>query len=512
MNKGKELKWGVMLSYAQMVLHILIGVIYTPIMIRLLGQSEYGLYNTVASTIAMLSILNLGFSSGYVRYYARYRQAGEQENIYRLNGLFMIIFSIIGVVALVCGLFLTNHLNIVFKDGLTANEYGTAKILMLLMTINMALSFPMSVLGTIINANERFVFLKLIDMINTVVGPMVNLPLLLMGYRSIVLVVSSLVFSLITAGINGYYVIKRLGNKFRFDGIDRDLFNNLLTYTAFIAINLIVDQINTSIDKVLLGRYKGTSVVAVYAVGMTIYTYYMTISTSVSGVFTPRIHRIYNENPDKTHRNRELTELLIRVGRIQFLILMLICSGFIIFGRSFIRFWAGDGYQDSYFVALILMIPASVPLIQNLGIEIQRAANKHQFRSLVYLSMAICNLILTIYLCQIYGAIGAATGTGLSLLLANGIIMNIYYHKKIGLNMLLFWHHILRSFLGMVPAFIVGFILYTNVSIQSVLSMLALIMLYIVAYSLSVWFFSMNEYEKDLVRAVIRKATHVGNG
>lgn len=88
-----ELKWGAVLSYAQMVLHVLIGVFYSPIMIRLLGQSEYGLYNTVSSTVSMLSILNLGFSAGYVRYYARYRQAGDKDSIDRLNALYIVVFS-----------------------------------------------------------------------------------------------------------------------------------------------------------------------------------------------------------------------------------------------------------------------------------------------------------------------------------------------------------------------------------------------------------------------------------
>ena len=85
-----QIKAGAILSYVQMALSIIIGLIYTPVMIRLLGKSEYGLYNTVSSTISMLSILSLGFNSGYIRYYAKYKKNNDQESINKLNGVLIV--------------------------------------------------------------------------------------------------------------------------------------------------------------------------------------------------------------------------------------------------------------------------------------------------------------------------------------------------------------------------------------------------------------------------------------
>ena len=90
-SESKQLKIGTILSYSQMFLSIVIGLVYTPAMIRLLGQSEYGLYNTVSSIMSMLSILSLGFNSSYIRYYAKYQKTGDNESIYKLNGLFFLI-------------------------------------------------------------------------------------------------------------------------------------------------------------------------------------------------------------------------------------------------------------------------------------------------------------------------------------------------------------------------------------------------------------------------------------
>ncbi|MBR2023822.1 MAG: oligosaccharide flippase family protein [Clostridia bacterium] len=499
-----QLKIGALLSYMQMALSIIISLVYTPLMIRTLGQSEYGLYNTVSSTISMLSLLSLGFGSGYIRYYSIYKKEENNEKIYKLNGLFLIIFTIIGLIGLVCGLWLSNNLHFVFDKGLTVEEYSIARVLMLLLTVNLALSFPMSVFSNIISANERYIFLKLLGMLKTVGGPLVTIPILLMGYGSIALVAVTLAISVVTDILYFIYVIFILKNRFIFHGFEKGLFRNLFIYTSFIAINLVVDQINWNIDKLFLGRFQGTVSVAIYSVAYTIYQCCMTFSTAISGVFAPRIHRIVNETIGNTSKRRlQLTNLFVKVGRIQFLLLGLIVSGIIFFGKPFIYFWAGEGYSEAYYVALLLIIPATIALIQNIGVEIQRAEDKHQFRSIAYLVMACINLILTFFLCQKYGALGAAFGTAISLIVANGIVMNFYYHKKCDIDIVLFWKNIIRLSIGLIPPIVFGVIIIKFINLYIIWKLVVFICLYIVVYCISMWCIGMNKYERNLIQKPI---------
>lgn len=501
----KQLKVGVLLSYLQMALNIIIGLIYTPLMMRLLGQSEYGLYNTVASTISMLSILNLGFSSSYIKYFAKYKTENDQIAINKLNGLFLIIFIIIGAIAFACGLFLTFHLDIVFNTGLTSSELKIAKTLMLLLTINLAISFPMSVFSNIISANERFIFLKLLGMLKTVGGPLVTIPLLLLGKGSIGVVTTTLLISLIVDAVCVYYVLCILRNRFLFRDFEKGIFTSLFGYTAFIAINIIVDQINWNIDKILLGRYKGTVAVAIYSVGSTLQTYYQMFSTAISGLFTPRIHQITNSISDIREQNKKISDLFVRIGRIQYLILGLVCLELIFFGKEFIKYWAGPEYDDAYYVALLLIIPVTIPLIQNLGIEIQRAQNKHRFRSFAYATMALINLLLSIYLCQIYGPTGAAFGTTISLLLANGMVMNFYYQKRCGIDVVRFWKNIIRMSAGFIIPVLIGILMRNIMKINGIIILVAGISILAVTYLASMWIIGLNKEEKGFVKTILKK-------
>lgn len=502
-----QLKIGSFLSYLQMGLGIVIGIIYTPFMIRLLGQSEYGLYNTAASTISMLSVLSLGFNSSYIRYYSRYKQKEQTKKIYKLNGLFLLIFLVIGVIALACGLYLSNHLDIVFASGLTEKEYGIARILMILLTINLAISFPMSVFSNIISAHERFLYLRIVGMLKTVFSPLITLPLLLMGYRSIAMVAVTVFIALVSDILYVIYVIFVLKNKFIFHGFEKGIFKNLFVYTAFIAVNMVIDQINWNIGKILLGRFNGTTAVAVFSVGYSLSNYYMSFSTAISSVFTPRIHHIINSTRENILKQKEmLTDLFIKVGRIQFIILGLIASGLVFFGREFILvYWAGPGYEESYYVALLLIFPLTIPLIQNLGIEIQRAENKHRFRSIIYAGMAIINLFLSWYLCQFYGAIGGAIGTAISYIVANGVIMNIYYQRECNINIILFWKNILQIFRGMLIPICFGTAVNIFIDYSGFFRFVSIIIFYSAIYFLSMWFWGMNKFEKSLVTQTIRK-------
>lgn len=495
--KLNQLKIGVVLSYISKVIQIVVGLLYTPVMIRLLGQSEFGLYNIAISVIAYLAILNFGFSSAYMRFYSRYKVEENHKKIATLNGMFLTIFSVLGLLAIIAGIIVITNVNLLFGDTLIQEEIVTAQILMTMLVINLGISFPVIVFNTYIQANEKFIFQNALQILRQVSTPLISLPLLLTGYGSVGLVIGTVFVNIIVEIVTVYYTFKTMRISFSFNNFDKDLMKEMTVYSSFIFINMVVDQVNNNVDKTILGRYSGTIPVAIYSVGLTLNSYYTTISTGISTVFIPRVHRMVSSNSE----NFELTKLFTKIGRLQFLLLSLLLSGVIFFGRPFIGLWAGKEYYSSYTVALILMIPITIPLIQNIGIEFQRAKNRHQFRSYLYLIMAIGNIIISIPLSIKFGAIGASIGTGMSYVLGNGLAMNWYNHTKIGLDMRYFWKEIAKF----IPAFIIpgvyGIIANQFIDLYRPLNLILHVAIYGVLFVISMWFFGLNDYEKKLMRS-----------
>lgn len=494
-------KAGVILSYAGEIVKILVNLVYTPIMLRLLGQSEYGLYQLVYSVVSYLSLLSLGFGSSYLRFYSRYKAQNDEDGVAKLNGMFILIFCSISVICILCGTVMVRNIRTIFGTGLTESEYATAKVLMELLIINLALTFPNSVFNCSITAHEKFLFQKLLILLQNLFSPFLTLPLLIMGYGSIGMVSVTTLLTFVLLISNMFYCFKKLHVRFAFHGLKISLFKEMWAFTFFIFLNQIIDQINWSVDKFLLGRFAGTTAVAVYGVGGQINTLYLQFSSSVSNVFVPKVNRIVAETNDNT----ELTTLFTKVGRIQFIVLGLILTGFVFFGMPFVNLWAGEGYGASYAVALLLIIPVTVPLIQNLGIEIQRAKNMHKARAVVYLAIAIANVFISIPLIKFFGPEGAALGTAISLFAGNIIFMNWYYHARIGMNMFYFWKEIAKFIPALIAPCVVGIAIMKFVNITGLVKLGVFAVVYAAVYGLSMYFFGMNEEEKQLVMGPIRK-------
>ncbi|WP_237266352.1 oligosaccharide flippase family protein [Thermoclostridium stercorarium] len=499
MMKINQLKAGAILSYISMSLGYIISILYTPIMLRLLGQSEYGLYNLVSSVVSYLGLLSFGFGSAYVRYYSRYKVEEDEENIAKLNGMFLIVFSFIGLVSIFAGIALVKNTEMIFGNKLTSDEISTAKVLMGIMIFNMAISFPASVFNSYITANEQYIFQKIVQIIKTVISPFVTLPILLMGYKSTGMVIVTTILNILAELANIIFCLSKLNMKFSFSLFDFSLMKEMTVFSSYIFMNMLIDQINWNVDKFLLGRFRGTVSVAIYGLAAQLNSYYLSLSTAISNVFIPRVNRMVAKDND----NVELTFLFTKVGRIQFILLSLICSGFIFFGRPFINMWAGNNYDESYYIALFLIVPVTVPLIQNLGIEIQRAKNMHQFRSKVYLLIAIINVIISIPMAKAYGGIGAAAGTSISLVVGNILIMNWFYHSRIGLDMKYFWKEITSIIKALVIPITVGILMIKLVDLYNIKRFLICASVYVIVFSVSMWFLGMNEYEKNLLRKPI---------
>ena len=500
--KGNQLKIGAILSYIVIALHMIVGLVYTPILIRTLGQSEYGLYSLIASVISYLTILDLGFGNAITIYTSRYLAKGENEKAQKLHGTFFLIYILIGIVAAIIGIILYFNVDNMFGNTLTAAELDKAKILMLILTFNLVVTFPFSIFSAIISAHEKFVFSKTINIIRIILQPLIMLPLLFLGAKSVTLVIVITVLNILTLLINAVFCFKKLNVKFKFGKLEKGLLKEICGYSFYIFLGIIIDKVNWSVDQFILGTFVGTAAVAVYATAAQLNNMYLSFSTAISGVLLPKVTKMEANNAS----DKEFTDVFIRTGRIQYIVMALIITGFVLFGKAFIEMiWVGKEYTESYYIACILMIPLTIPLIQNVGLSILQAKNKYRYRIMILIGIAVLNVIISIPLAKMYGGIGAALGTGISLLLGQGIILNIYYWKKIKIDIPKFWKEIIKMSIPIIFVVLIGIFLHKMWPISNVFDFLIQVLIYSLVYMFVVWNFSMNKSEKDIVKKPLLK-------
>jgi virulence factor mvin superfamily len=499
MNNSNERKRGAILSYLSIILSTVVQLVYTPLLIRMLGQSEYGLYSLVSSVIGYLTVLDLGFGNAIVVFTAKYRANKEYDKEKKLHGMFLVIFCIIGLMAGLLGLLLYFNVPLLFGKTMTDIELHKAKIMMLILSFNLAVTFPFSIYSSIITAYEKFTFQKVMSILNTLLKPVLMIPLLFLGYKSITMTAVITIVNIIVLLSNYFYCKKKLGVNIKFMGFDKKLFKTIFSYSFFIFLGVIVDKVNWSLDQFVLGAVSGTIAVSLYSVASQINTLFVNLSCAMSGVLLPKMSKMIAKNVS----NEEITNEFIKVGRIQYLIIFLMASGFTLFGKEFIMAWAGKDFATSYYIAVILILPLCVLLIQNLGISIMQAKNMHKFRSILLALIAIANIFISIPLAKAYGGIGSAIGTSLSLIIGNIIILNIYYHKKVGINVIEFWKSIIKMTIPMIIPIIAIVILMHFVKLHGYVNFIVFGGIYTILYCLTCYFLVMDDYEKNIVNKVL---------
>lgn len=496
-----ELRSGVYLSYINLLLGSIIPMFYTPVMLKLLGESEHGLYSLANSAASYLSLLSFGFGSTILRYLAKYRAENDKESVQRTFGFFLMLYSALAILVMVGGYIISENAELIFQKGLSIEEQEKIKILLLILAFNTALSFPTSVITSICLAFERYVFRRTMDIISTVAAPVVNIFVLYLGYASVGMVVSSTILQTLMLVPNIFYCIRVLDIKPTFEYMPRSLIKEMVGFSAYVFIGSIADMLFWATDKVILGMMVSTAAVSVYQIGSTFNNMVMQLSTSISGVLTPKITGMVVKNASK----ETLTELFIRVGRIQFLIVALIVTGFTVFGQAFVLLWAGENYAESYWIAILTMFPLCIPLIQNTGLSIVVAQNKHKFRSIMYLIIAIINASSTYLVVPYLGGIGAALCSCISYLLGQGLIMNIYYYKVVGIDILQFWKNILKMSIFPICMMFVGLNVVRVIVINNWVVFFTGVIVYTVIYCFGMYILNMNDYEKNIIREPLKK-------
>lgn len=488
-----ELKIGTVLSMLTIIMSSLIQIIYTPLYMRYLGPADYGINSLVQSIMGYISILNLGLGNTMLRYTVRYRTEGKLEEEKSLNGMFLLIFSILMTLAIVIGSYIYINIETFFGERFTTIELQKTKMVFIILSLNVILSFPLTIFSTNIASKEKFIYQRGLKLLTMILNPIVGALLMINGFGLISVTLSTLFFAITSYFFDIAYAIK-LGMRIRFSRFDTHILKEIFTYSFFIFLNVLIDQIYWGTDRVIIGKYIGVTGVAVYSVGAIFNTLYTGFASAIAGVLFPRINRLIVEG-----RHTEIDELFLKVGRLQYILLGLISSGFVLFGKDFIALWVGKEYVEAYRIALWIMIPLTVPLIQSIGVSIMQAKNMHQFRSVVYLIIAFLNLGMSIFLVKKYGAIGCAIATGISFILGQIIIMNIYYKVVVGLDIIRFWKNIFKMSIPIGITMLFGIILNTYLNNVDYLNFIIKTGIYTILYSILIWIMALNDYEKSQI-------------
>ena len=496
-------KSAVILSYVSLVFQTLTTMLLTRFYLKELGTETYGLYQMVYSVAHYILILDLGISVTMVRYITEFDAQNRHEEAE--NFAFQFMFVVVGIAVAVCavGYVVNANLENIYQS-LSPDEYSLSHTMFSVMILQIVLTVISHYFRGITLAHERFVFSRIISIAQIILNAALIIAFVLSGMGVLgITTANTIVIGLVVAVYVAYDVfVLRFRIKFHH-------WNFMILKPAFLLmfamlLQSIVGHVNSSVDKTILGIMATKSDVAVYSIAATIVTMFNSLPTIISGVFQPKAVKMVV----KEANNEQLTDLVIVPGRFQFMVVGAFLAGFFLFGQDFIICWTGKDMTLAWSYVLIIMIPNSIPLVQNVCLSILNAKDKRLFRSIILAALTIVNIGLTIVFIKLFGPIGAPLGTGVSYILGHCITMNIYYKKIIGLNVRRMFRSIFsKTWLCVVITLIINIpLMLWRVDGNWLVLILKFVVFCAVYFTLLV-FIGFNQDEKKIITTVLKKLT-----
>lgn len=498
-------KIGVIFSYILMFAEILSAMLFTPFLIRSLGQSEYGVYQLIFSITAYLALLDLGVSNAIVRYIAKYRANGDMQKQREVFGIAIIFFAAIAVIVLIVGLALNIAFPYAFAEGLTSEEISLARKLLSINVLNVAFTLGTSAYVSALAAYEQFAITKGVNVITLLIKMTVSFGALYLGFKSVAIMMITLLTNVILRVIYIACVHFKLKVKPIFKNPDFAFIKETVSYSAFILLQMIATQINAMVDSLLLGALTSASsvIIAIYGTGNQIIQYFKTIGSHFTGVLMAGVVRLV-ENGAKA---KDLQNEMVRIGRIVLLMLGMVFTVFLVNGENFMVLWAGDNYRSSYMVAVAIMIPTMFTLVQSIGNQILWAMNKHRAQAVVQIISAVIHVILSVVLIRMHALEGAVISCFTALMLGDVVCMNVMFRREMKISLIGYFKDLFK---GILPALIitgVAGILFNMIGLEQYgwIGFMINCGVMIAVYAVCVLTFGMNKSEKHMIFSMVNK-------
>lgn len=466
-SPAKLIFQNVSVNYLVTSTELLIGIFMLPFNVSHLGQSAYGLWVLVASVTVYFSMLDLGYGVAQVRFAAKYRAQGDAGALNQIASTMFFMFSGVGLVAFAVAILISLNLDKLFP--LSADQVRTGQIVLLFISAYVALGFPFSVFGGIVNGFQRQYLNGVVAFVTAITVAVVNVIVLLSGYGLAELVAATTgvrILSYLAYAANAYRVFPALRIRPQF--FKRERLREVTGFSVFILIIDLANKLNYSTDAIVVGVFLGTSAVAIWAVAQRVIEIVQRITDQLNAVLFPVV-----VDSSTVQRTDRLQKILVQGTRLSLGMVVPLATVLGLTARPLVMVWVGPQFAESVNVIYILSVVVALRVGNATSAVILKGSDLHKFLAFSNLSMALGNLILSVLLVRVYGLIGVAIGTLIPMVVMAMFVVFPKACRRVGLSV---WTVVRASVWPATwPAIVMGiFVVLTRGRIQGSWSLLIL--------------------------------------
>lgn len=454
----KKRSIGIVISYLNTGLNMVCGLFLSSYLLRILGDTEYGIYQTIASFANYLILLEFGTGTVMTRNISmcRGRNASRQEIQRNVNTIWMLACGLAVVILAVAVVFYLN-IGSIYAATLTGDQIAHAKEIFIFVIIHLLGSFLNQTLSGVVLAHENYLYGASLAIGRTVLRTVLLVVLLLLRRSALIIAQVDAAVTALMLATTMAFLYKKHQIVPKFGRLDRLVLRTAAPLALALFLQTVVNQANNNVDKFLIGIMLSPESVSLYSVGMYVFSIFSSLTTIPISMYAPAVAKQVQQQVSM----QKLQASLVPPCRLTAIIGGLIYFGFIAMGRPFVELVYGAGYTKAWIIAIVVMTPMYINMINGVLVNVLDALNKRMIRSVALICTTVANILLTILWLRWWGEIGAALATALCTLIGQVLFMNIYYSRKLKIGVMYLFREalswiLLWFILGCAAALLVG--------------------------------------------------------
>ncbi len=430
--------------------------VVTPAILGALGEQTYGVWLLITSFVGQMRILDLGMTSGCMKFTAASYESGDRAGLRKVFNTSVAVFGCAAAIALLVTTCLSQFL---------PTQYAALKGYETIIFVT-GLAFVIDLMCRPYSSSLRgrsFFF----------VYDSVEISTYLIFKLGLVLYFAHLGLSLRTlcmltlgdAIVRNLIVIVCANRACNWttqiapSSVDKQMFKKLVTYSSAVFLINIADLFRFQIDSAVIGKFLSNDQIAVFGIGFRLIGIASTTIGVIGAILIPRFSGLYARG-DRAGCLDLLRQANLATG--MFTIFGLLNIG--VFGHAFLHLWIKKPWIDDSYTVMMIGLPAYiVVLLQGPAGGMLSGIGKLKWQTIITFIEAGCNVALSIILVQRMGIFGVVLGTAIPMIIVRGIVFPFVVRHELGISIRDYWSmHARTAKLGAVYLLLIsGFSLLT---------------------------------------------------
>jgi O-antigen/teichoic acid export membrane protein len=404
--KASRVVSSVIFNYSETIFSSATGFVYTAFMLRHLSRGDFGILALMGSLLSYAGLLNIGVGLTAMKMIAERANNDTENEIPRIVGSALILFGVLGVIAVGVALSIEPFAGSIFHVG-GASEH-TFRIAFAIAIPSIVLVLPSSLYTAVHQAYQDYRYIAILGMVVQTIDVGVGITLLLLGYGVVPLMILGTSQIALVFACKVIHAHRKFGLRPEVRHLDMKLGRTMMGTSVWVMLLNIASQSIYSSDVIVVGAVLGTADAASYQVALGPALGLKAISDQFSPVSFSAAASLRGQQA-----HEELRRLLSEATRVAVAVVTPGVIVFVLWGRRLIELWAGKNYMTSYETLSVLSFAMLIAALQGTSAQLLFALNRYKKLAVIGLAEAAINIGLSIILAKHLGIIGVAWGTAI---------------------------------------------------------------------------------------------------